>query len=180
MNLKEYLERYEALQESIRKDERLLEMVESGQCSFMLSRLREEGCFSREGKSSLSQLIFDSEVLKRRLSYKNRLYERYALRIKAAAEHIKSPVYRNYVICRYLYGFKADKIAEINYYSERHVYRKAQVARRELYLALLKVMPKRKEGREKKRYVILRGREQVKKHIRPGLIPRPPQVRKKA
>ncbi len=180
MNLKEYLERYEALQRSIRKDEKLLELVESGQCSFLLSRLREEGSFSREGKDCLSRTVFDSRALKKRIAHKNRLYEKYVLRIKAAAELIPSPVHQSFVICRYLYGFKADKIAQINYYSERHIYRKAQVARRELYLALLKVMPKRKAGREQKRYAILRGREQVKKYIRPGLIPRPPRALKKA
>lgn len=180
MNLKEYLQRYEAVQYSIRKDEKLLELVESGQCSFLLSRLAREGSFSSEGKRSLAQTVFDADALRRRIAHKNRLFEKYVLRIRAAAELIPSPVHQSFVICRYLYGFKADKIAEINYYSERHIYRKAQVARRELYLALLKVMPKRKPWREQKRYTIVCGAENVKKYIRPGMIPRPPRVLKKA
>lgn len=180
MDLKEYLGRYEALQESIRADERLLELVEASQSSLLLSRIREGGSFSQQGKSSLSQIIFDASALRRRLAHKNRLYEKYAMRIKAAAELISSPTLRSFVICRYLYGFKADQIAEINYYSERHIYRKAQNARRELHRALLLLMPRRKEERQAHRYRIVKGREGVKKYIRPGMIPRPVRLLKKA
>ncbi len=180
MDLKEYLGRYEALQASIRSDERLLALLEASQNSLLLSRIREDGIFSQQSKNSLSEMIFDSSALKRRLAHKNRLYEKYAVRIKAAAEYIASPMLRNFVICRYLYGFKADQIAEINYYSERHIYRKAQKARRELHQALLLLMPRRKPGREKKRYAIVKGRENVRKYLRPGMIPRPPRLLKKA
>ena len=73
LDLKEYLGRYEALQESIRADERLLELVEASQSSLLLSRIREGGSFSQQGKSSLSQIIFDASALRRRLAHKNRL-----------------------------------------------------------------------------------------------------------
>lgn len=143
MKLKEYLGRYFALQTSIKNDEKLLELIESGQCAFILSRISQGGSFCDSSKKTLSGIIFDSNALRRRLRHKNRLFEKYTLRIKAAAELIQSPTSRNYVICRYLYGFNAEKIAEINYYSERHIYRLAQTANRRLFLALLRVMPRR-------------------------------------
>ena len=174
MKLKEYLSMYTALQTSIQNDEKLLGLVESEKCSFLLSRLNTEGNFSGEGKESLSGLVYDAEQLRRRLRKKNRLYEKYTLRIKKAAELIEAPLLKSYIIYRYLYGFNAQKIADINFYSERHIYRKAQQARRELYLGLLKVMPKGKGKQSPKRYRIVCGLENVKKHIRPGLIPRKP------
>lgn len=174
MKLKEYLSMYTALQSSIRNDEKLLEMVENEKNSFLLSRLSAEGSFSGEGKESLSGLVYNADDLRCRLRRKNRLYEKYTLRIKRAAELITSPTLRSYVIYRYLYGFNAQRIADINFYSERHIYRKAQLARRELYLKLLQVMPKHKAKGESHKYRILRGLENVKKYIRPGLIPRKP------
>lgn len=142
MDLKEYLGRYTSLRTSIQNDEKLLELIDSGQCSFILSRLGEDGAFSDGSKRTLSGIIFDSALLRKKLAHKNRLFEKYTLRIKEAAERIDSPTLRNFVICRWLYGFNAEKIAEINYYSERHIYRMAQTANRRLFLALLEVMPK--------------------------------------
>ena len=175
MKINQYLQRYEALQESIRNDEKMLELIRTGQCSFVLSRLGEAGWFAPDSKHAIGQVGIDEAALERRLARKNRLYEKTTLRIRSAVERISSPTYRDFVIYRYLYGFKPDKLAQIHYYSERHIYRKAQCAKRQLYLALLQVMPRRAPRTGPRRYRILRGRTCVKRYIRPGLIPRPPR-----
>ena len=140
MKLQAYLDRYSGLQKSILEDEKLLRLVER-EDSFLLSRIGEGGIFSQSAKSVLSEAVVDSEALKKRLRHKNRLYERYTLRLKAAADLIASPTYRRFVIERYLYGFSPEIMADIRFYSERQIFRQQQTAKRELYLSLLEVMP---------------------------------------
>ncbi|MBQ9543533.1 MAG: hypothetical protein IJV00_00235 [Clostridia bacterium] len=168
------------MQTSIKNDEKLLELIESGQCAFILSRIAQGGSFCDSSKKTLSGIIFDSRALKKRIAHKNRLFEKYTLRIKAASELIQSPTSRNFVICRYLYGFNAEKIAEINYYSERHIYRLAQTANRRLFLALLKVMPRRAPREISKTYRVTAGKLSGARR-RPKLtVPRLPAALRRA
>ncbi|MDD6312839.1 MAG: hypothetical protein PUB08_05205 [Firmicutes bacterium] len=154
MNIKEYLGRYAALQKAIARDQKMLKLIESQKSGILLNTLA-AGSFSEAGQNIVESLISDSERLKKKIRARTRLYEKYTVKITKAIMLMKSQPQKDYIITRYLYGFSCEKVAEMNHYCERQIYRQAQEARRSLYLALLTLKPKLKRITGK-RFVITR------------------------
>ena len=159
MNVKEYIGRYEALEQSIKRDERLLAMLENSCGGTLLDRLNgtREG-LSPEGIRTVSRLVYGTDRLRSRLNRKIRLYEKYTVKLTLAAEKIKKKALRDYVVNHYLYGFTHEEVAEMNHYCERQIYRQAQEARRELTKALISLNPRTHRLKGRRNHIKYRRR----------------------
>lgn len=136
MTFEEYVGRFRLLQHGAEKAQRRLELYSSGAYQGFLSRF--EGC----GRPELSSVIFSTEELQRDLAKKQRLCERYAVRLTRAISLMESGELRDYALQHYLYGLTHEQIADQSFFCVRTVYRYARHARLALMEALKKVHPK--------------------------------------
>ena len=136
MTLEEYIGRFRLLQHSAEKAQRRLELYSTGAYQGFLRRF--EGCQHPE----LSSVLFTTESLRRDYERKQRLCERYALRLTRAISMMEAGELRDYALYHYLYGLTHEQIAEQSFFCVRTIYRYARHARLALAKALLQVMPK--------------------------------------
>lgn len=136
MTLDEYIGRFRLLQHSAEKAQRRLELYSTGAYQGFLRRF--EGCRHPE----LSSVLFATESLRRDFERKQRLCERYALRLTRAISLMEAGELRDYALYHYLYGLTHEQIAEQSFFCVRTVYRYGRHARLALTKALLEVMPK--------------------------------------
>ncbi len=136
MTLDEYIGRFRLLQHSAEKAQRRLELYSTGAYQGFLRRF--EGCRHPE----LSSVLFTTESLRRDFERKQRLCERYALRLTRAISLMEAGELRDYALYHYLYGLTHEQIAEQSFFCVRTVYRYGRHARLALTKALLEVMPK--------------------------------------
>ena len=136
MNLEEYVGRFRLLQHSAEKAQRRLELYSTGAYQGFLRRF--EGCRHPE----LSSVLFTTESLKKDLEKKQRLCERYALRLTRAIYLMEPGELRDYALNHYLYGLTHEQIAEQSFFCVRTVYRYARKAREALTASMLKIKPK--------------------------------------
>lgn len=142
MTFEDYITRFRLLRNALENDERLLELVSSEGYHALLGRVEEA--------PELEKIVLRRDVLEKRIAKRRALYEKYAVRIARAACMISSPPIREYAVCRYLYGFTHESIAEGSFYSVRTLYRHRSTAEKELFRALLSLQGKAKrEGRLK-------------------------------
>lgn len=136
MTFEEYVGRFRLLQHSAEKAQRRLELYSTGAYQGFLRRF--EGCRHPE----LSSVLFSTESLRRDYLRKQRLCERYALRLTRAISKMEAGELRDYAMYHYLYGLTHEQIAEQSFFCVRTVYRHARHARLALTKALLQVMPR--------------------------------------
>jgi len=136
MTLEEYIGRFRLLQHSAEKAQRRLELFSSGAYQGFLRRF--EGCSHPE----LSSVLFTTESLRADLAKKQRLCERYALRLTRAIALMEPGELRDYALYHYLYGLTHEQIAEQSFFCVRTVYRYARHARLALIKTLRQVGPK--------------------------------------
>lgn len=136
MTLEEYVGRFRLLQHSAEKAQRRLELYSTEAYQGFLRRF--EGCRHPE----LSTVLFTAESLKRDLEKKQRLCERYALRLSRGISMMEAGELRDYALYHYLYGLTHEQIADQSFFCVRTVYRYAKKARKEFFSAMKKVMPK--------------------------------------
>ncbi|MBE6713500.1 MAG: hypothetical protein E7580_08360 [Ruminococcaceae bacterium] len=155
MTLEEYIGRFRLLQHSAEKAQRRLELYSTGAYQGFLRRF--EGCRHPE----LSSVLFSTESLKRDLEKKQRLCERYAIRLSRAISLMEAGELRDYALYHYLYGLTHEQIAEQSFFCVRTIYRYARYARAALVEAMLQIKPKAVRT-ESHRYRV-RGRLRRKK-----------------
>ena len=136
MTLEEYVGRFRLLQHSAEKAQRRLELYSTGAYQGFLRRF--EGCRHPE----LSSVLFTTESLKRDLEKKQRLCERYAIRLSRAISLMEAGELRDYAMYHYLYGLTHEQIAEQSFFCVRTIYRYARYAREALRKAMLQVKPR--------------------------------------
>lgn len=136
MTLDEYVARFQLLQHSAEKDERSLKLMSSGAYQAFLHR------FGNAQDPMISSLLISEVALRKKYEKKQRLCERYALRLTRAISQIPSGELREYALNHFLYGLTHEEIAEQSFYSVRTVYRHAKKAKEALRCALLSVQPK--------------------------------------
>ncbi len=137
MTLEEYIARFRLLQHSAEKDERSLALFSSGAYHSFLHR------FESAKNPLLSSVILSEKKLREDFEKKQRLCERYAIRLTRAISLIESRQLREYALCRFLYGLTHEEIAEQSFFCVRTVYRYGKKAKEELRQAMLRVQPKR-------------------------------------
>ncbi len=137
MTLDEYIARFRLLQHSAEKDERSLNLYSSGAYRSFLRR------FEGAKDPLLSSVLISEKKLRQDFEKKQRLCERYAIRLTRAISLIESPQLREIALCRYLYGLTHEEIAEQSFFCVRTVYRHSKKAKEELRKAMLRVQPKR-------------------------------------
>ena len=136
MTLEEYVGRYRLLQHNAEKAQRRLELYSSGAYQGFLRRF--EGC----RHPALSSVLFTTESLRKDFEKKQRLCERYAVRLTRAISLMEAGELRDYALNHYLYGLTHEQIAEQSFFCVRTVYRYARHARLALIKALKEVGPK--------------------------------------
>lgn len=136
MTLDEYVTHFRLLQHSAEKDERSLNLLSSGAYKAFLHR------FERAQDPVISSVLISEKDLRKRLDKKQRLCERYALRLTRAINLITPGELKEYALNHFLYGLTHEEIAEQSFYSVRTVYRYAKKAKEELRKAMLKVQPR--------------------------------------
>ena len=136
MTLDEYLLRFRLLQHATEKQERNIALLSGGAYRSFLHRF--------EGSKSpvLQSVLVSEEEMKRSLAKKQRLCERYAVRLTRAIAAIPIQELREYALCYFLYGLTHEEIAEQSYFSVRTVYRYGKKAKRELEKAMRRVKPR--------------------------------------
>ncbi len=137
MTLEEYIARFRLLQHSAEKDERSLALYSSGAYHAFLRR------FEGAKDPLLSSVLLSEQKLRHDFAKKQRLCEKYAVRLTRAISLIRSPQLREIALCRYLYGLTHEEIAEQSFFCVRTVYRYSKKAKEELRKAMLLVQPKR-------------------------------------
>lgn len=150
MTLEEYVARFRLLQHSAEKDERSLALMSSGSYRAFLHR------FGNVKNPVFTSILISEKVLRRNLAKKQRLCERYALRLTRAISLIPPGELKEYALNHFLYGLTHEEIAEQSFYSVRTVYRYAKKAKEELRKALLQVQPKLRRTKPC-RYVVKGG-----------------------
>ncbi len=136
MTFEEYVGRFRLLQHSAEKAQRRLELFSSGAYQGFMKRF--EGC----GRPELSSVIFSTEQLERDLAKKQRMCERYAIRLTRAISLMEAGELRDYALQHYLYGLTHEQIADQSFFCVRTVYRYARHARLALMKAMKQVAPK--------------------------------------
>ena len=136
MTLEEYIGRFRLLQHSAEKAQRRLELYSTGAYQGFLQRFK--GCHHPE----LSSVLFTTESLREDLAKKQRLCERYAIRLTRAISLMEAGELRDYALNHYLYGLTHEQIAEQSFFCVRTIYRYARHARLALIKALHEVGPK--------------------------------------
>ncbi len=136
MTLEEYIGRFRLLQHSAEKAQRRLELFSTGAYQGFLRRF--EGTHHPE----LSSVLFTTESLKRDLAKKQRLCERYAVRLTRAISLMEAGELRDYALYHYLYGLTHEQIAEQSFFCVRTIYRYARHARLALMETMKQVGPK--------------------------------------
>lgn len=136
MTLEEYVGRFRLLQHSAEKAQRRLELYSTGAYQGFLRR------FEGSSHPELSSVLFTTESLKRDLMKKQRLCERYAVRLTRAISLMEAGELRDYALYHYLYGLTHEQIAEQSFFCVRTIYRYARHARLALTRALHQVGPK--------------------------------------
>lgn len=136
MTLEEYVGRFRLLQHSAEKAQRRLELFASGAYQGFLKRF--EAC----GRPELSPVLLSTEELRRDFAKKQRLCERYAIRLTRAISLMEPGELRDYALQHYLYGLTHEQIADQSFYCVRTVYRYARHARLALMKAMKQVEPK--------------------------------------
>lgn len=136
MTLDEYIARFRLLQHSAEKDERSLALYSSGAYHAFLRR------FEGAKDPLLSSVLISEQKLRQDFEKKQRLCERYAVRLTRAISQIESSQLREIALCRYLYGLTHEEIAEQSFFCVRTVYRYSKKAKEELRKAMLSVQPK--------------------------------------
>lgn len=136
MTLEEYVGRFRLLQHSAEKAQRRLELYSSGAYQSFLRR------FEGSCHPALSSVLLTTESLRKDLEKKQRLCERYAIRLTRAISLMEAGELKDYALQHYLYGLTHEQIAEQSFFCVRTVYRYARAARRALTRAMLQVKPK--------------------------------------
>ena len=136
MTLDEYVDRFRLLQHSAEKDERSLKLMSSGAYRAFLHR------FENVQDPIFSSVLISEKALRKSLEKKQRLCERYALRLTRAISLLPPGELKEYALNHFLYGLTHEEIAEQSFYSVRTVYRYAKKAKEELRLAMLSIQPK--------------------------------------
>ena len=136
MTLEEYVGRFRLLQHSAEKAQRRLELLSSGAYQGFLKRF--EGCERPE----LTSVLFSTERLRRDYAKKQRMCERYAIRLTRAISLMEAGELRDYALQHYLYGLTHEQIADQSFFCVRTVYRYARHARLALMEAMKRVEPK--------------------------------------
>lgn len=136
MTFEEYVGRFRLLQHSAEKAQRRLELFSSGAYQGFLHR------FEGSCHPSLSSVVFSTEKLQKELAKKQRMCERYAIRLTRAISLMEPGELRDYALQHYLYGLTHEQIADQSFFCVRTVYRYARHARLALIEALKKVGPK--------------------------------------
>lgn len=136
MTLEEYVGRFRLLQHSAEKAQRRLELYSSGAYQGFLKR------FGSCGRPELSSVLFSTERLKEDLAKKQRMCERYAIRLTRAISLMEAGELRDYALQHYLYGLTHEQIADQSFFCVRTVYRYARHARLALMEAMKQVAPK--------------------------------------
>lgn len=137
MTLEEYITRFRLLQHAAEKEERNLALLSSGAYSSFLNR------FSGTTDPILESVVVTRERMQKSFEKKQRLCERYAVRLTRAISMIEIPYLREYALCHFLYGLTHEEIAEQSFFCVRTVYRHGKKAKKELEKALLSIQPKR-------------------------------------
>lgn len=137
MTLDEYVARFRFLQHSAEKDERSLKLLSSGAYRAFLHR------FEKAQDPMISSVLISEKALRKSLDKKQRLCERYALRLTRAIAQIPPGELKEYALNHFLYGLTHEEIAEQSFYSVRTVYRYAKKAKEALTRAMLSVQPRR-------------------------------------
>ncbi len=138
MTLDEYLTKFRLLQHAAEREEKALALLSSGAYASFLKR------FEKSEDPILSSVLVSREKMEKSFRKKQRLCERYAVRLTRAISLIEVPELREYALCHFLYGLTHEEIAEQSFYCVRTVYRYGKKAKKELEAALLSVQPKRK------------------------------------
>lgn len=136
MTLEEYVGRFRLLQHSAEKAQRRLELFSSGAYQGFLKR------FEGSEHPELSLVLFSTESLRRDFEKKQRLCERYAVRLTRAISLMEAGELRDYALQHYLYGLTHEQIADQSFFCVRTVYRYARHARLALMEAMKRVEPK--------------------------------------
>lgn len=92
------------------------------------------------------------ETARRDLARRGRILRYANARLEAAISRMENRSQANYIMCRYFYGMKNLEIADTFSYCERHIYRLAANAKKNLYHELVKLMPKPRRGETGKTY----------------------------
>lgn len=137
MTLDEYLTKFRLLQHAAEKEERNLALLSSGAYSSFLNR------FGNCRDPILEAVVVTREKMQNSFEKKQRLCERYAVRLTRAISLIEVPELREYALCHFLYGLTHEEIAEQSFFCVRTVYRHGKKAKKELEKTLLSVQPKR-------------------------------------
>ena len=91
-------------------------------------------------------IFADTTNLKIELRRRERILRHATARMQAAISRLGDTYLANYLICKYLYGMKNSDIAQTFNYCERQIYRMSALAKKRLYIELLKLMPKPRRG----------------------------------
>jgi len=92
------------------------------------------------------------EALRREIAHRERVLRYANARLEAAISRMDNRAQANYIMCKYFYGMKNCDIATTFAYCERHIYRLAANAKKNLYRELVKLMPKPRRGETGKAY----------------------------
>jgi hypothetical protein len=136
MTFEEYLVRFRLLQHALEKDERTLGLMQKDSYRQFYSR------FADSGEESLERLVVSEKALRERIARRERLCQRYALRLARAIDRIGVPELKEYAAFHYLYGLTHEEIAESSFYSVRTVYRHGKKAKKAMEAAMHEVGPK--------------------------------------
>ncbi len=110
------------------------------------------------------------EDLKKNYEKKRRILERANSRINEALKTTHDEFYRNFIICKYIYGMKYADIAENLNYCERHIYRLASAAKFEFSKQLKLQMPKPVHGMINKKYYCKNRKKGIRRYIKSGYV----------
>ncbi len=138
MTFDEYMTRFRLLQRSVEQDEKLLHLLRGKAYQSFAAR------FGKTENPVLRSLVLTDQKVEARRKKRQRLCERYGIRIARAISLMESPALQEYALYHYLYGLTHEEIAEQSFFCVRTVYRHGKKARKELEKKLLSVMPRAK------------------------------------
>lgn len=162
MNINEYFERYTACKKAAAALGKSMECLKFKMGGSLVSPP------APRTVDKMQRDYITQEALRKSYEKKKRILARAGGRINEALKTTRDEFYRNFIICKYIYGMKYADIAENLNYCERHIYRLANSAKREFGKQLCLQMPRPVRGPRHKAFRLTESGAAIADYITSG------------